>query len=81
MATVKLILLLVIRIEIVKEQIVIFDTILEVIHNLLLFVDFDTEAASVIEDIIVVINRMVDFAREATAPRYDQLPLSLKGVF
>ena len=51
------------------------------IHDLLLFVDFDTESASVIEDIIVVINRMVDFAREATAPRYDQLPLSLKGVF
>ena len=51
------------------------------IHDLLLFVDFDTEAASVIEDIIVVINRMVDFAREAATPRYDQLPLSLKGVF
>ena len=81
MATVQLILLLVVRIEVVEEQVVIFDTIFEVIHDFLLFVDFDTEAAPVIEDIIVVIDRMVDFAGEAATPCYDQLAFSLKRVF
>ena len=50
------------------------------IHNFLLLVYFDTEAASLIEDVLVVIQVVISFPRQATSSRQYELSLSLKRV-
>lgn len=81
MLIVQLVLLLVIRIEVVEKQVIVLNAIFQMIHYLLLFVDLDTKTASVIKNIIVVIDRMVHFASETTTSSNDQLPLRFKRVF
>ena len=50
------------------------------IDNLLLLINLDPEASPVVEDIFIIFNDMVDFARKTATSRYNQLPLRFEGV-
>jgi len=67
-----------IGVEIIEQQVVVLDAVLKMIDHFLLFVNFDPEAASVIENVLLVIH--VGLARQAATPRDDQLALRLEGV-
>ena len=50
------------------------------VHHLLLFVDFDAEAACIVENIVVVVGQVVNLARQTAAARNNQLSLRFEGV-
>ena len=72
--------ILLIRVEVIEEQIVVLDAVFQVIDHLLLLVDLDAEATSVIEDVVIVVNQCVSFAIEAASSRNYELPFSLLRV-
>jgi len=53
---------LLVGIEIVKEKVVVLDAILQVIYDLLLFVNLDSEASSLIENIFIIIKVVIRLA-------------------
>ena len=55
---------LLVRIEIIEEQVVIFNTVLQVIHHFLFFIDIDAEASAFVEYVIFIIT-VINFARKA----------------
>lgn len=67
-------------IEIVKEEVIVFDAVLQVIHNLLLFVNLYSETSPLIEDILIIVHIIVGFASEAATARQYKLSLTLKRV-
>ena len=47
---------LLVSIEVVEEKVVVFDTVFEMLDNLLFFVYLDSETALVVEDVFVVVH-------------------------
>ena len=64
-------------VEIVEEKVVVFDTVFEVIDNFLLFVYFDSEAAVIIKNVIIVIS-VVHFTSQAATSRDDELTFGFR---
>ena len=50
------------------------------IDNFLLLINLDSESTSFIEDILIIVNYVIDLARQTAATCNDQLPLRLKRV-
>ena len=73
-------LILLVRIEVVKEKVIIFYSVLKMINYFLLLVYLDTKAATLIEDILVILHDMVHFARKTASTSDNQLPFSLKRI-
>lgn len=48
--------LLLVGIEVVKEEIVVLDAVLKVVHDFLFFVNFDAEATTLIENVLIVVH-------------------------
>ena len=63
-----------VRVEVVKEQIVVFTFVLEVIYHFLFFVDFDSKASLIVENVFIVIH-IVCLSRETASPGNNKLPL------
>ena len=72
--------ILLVRIEVVKEKVIIFYSVLKMINYFLLLVYLDTKAATLIEDILVVLHHMVHFARKTASTSDNQLPFSLERI-
>ena len=64
-------------VEIVEEKVVVFDTVFEVIDNFLLFVYFDSEAAVIIKNVIIVIS-VIHFTSQAATSRDDELTFGFR---
>ena len=73
-------LILLVRIEVVKEKVIIFYSVLKMINYFLLLVYLDTKAATLIEDIFVILHHMVHFTRKTASTSDNQLPFSLKRI-
>ena len=72
--------ILLVRIEVVKEKVIIFYSVLKMINYFLLLVNLDTKASALIEDILVVLHHMVHFARKTASTSDNQLPFSLERI-
>ena len=72
--------ILLVRIEVVKEKVIIFYSVLKMINYFLLLVYLDTKASALIEDILVVLHHMVHFARKTASTSDYQLPFSLERI-
>lgn len=72
--------LLLVSIEVIEEQVVVLYSVVKVIHHLLLFVNLDAEATSIIENIFLLID-VSCLPSETASPRQDELSFSLECVF
>ena len=72
--------ILLVSIEIVEEEVVILDSVLQVIHDFLFLVYFDAEATSLIKDVLVIVQVVVGFTGQATSSRQYELSFRLKRV-
>ena len=57
---------LLVSVEVVEEQVVVFNFVVKMVHYLLLFVNLDSETTSIIEDVILVLLKVVDFATQTS---------------
>ena len=73
-------LILLVRIEVVKEKVIIFYSVLKMIDNFLLLVYLDTKAATLVEDVLIVFHDMVNFTRKTASTSDNQLPFSLERI-
>ena len=72
-------LILFVSIKIIEEQVIIFNTVLQMVHHFLFFIDIDAEASAFVEYVIFIIT-IINFARKAATACKDQLALSFKRI-
>ena len=73
-------LILLVRVEVVKQKVIIFYSVLKMINYFLLLVYLDTKAATLIEDVLIIFHHMVHFARKTASTSDNQLPFSLERI-
>ena len=71
--------ILLVSVEVIEEQVIIFNTVLQMIHHFLFFIDIDAEASAFVEYVIFIIT-VINFARKAATACKDQLALSFKWI-
>ena len=62
-----------VRVEVVKEQVIVFTFVFEVIYHFLFFVDFDSKASLIVENVFVIIH-IVCLSGKTATPGYNELP-------
>ena len=72
--------ILLVGVEIVKEQVIVLHSVFQVIHDFLLFIDLDAEASTLVEDVLIVIEIIVCLASKAPTSCQYKLPLCFEGI-
>ena len=60
-----------VSVKVIEEQVIVFNSILQMIHNFLLFIDIYAEASAFVEYVVFVIRTVINFAREAATAGND----------
>ena len=72
--------ILFVSVEVIEEQVIIFNSVLQMIHHFLFFIDIDAEATAFVEYVVFIIRAVVDFSRQATTAGKDQLAFSFERI-
>ena len=69
-----------VSVKVIEEQVIIFNSVLQMINNFLFFIDINAEASAFVEYVVFVIRPVINFARKASTAGKNQLSFSLKGI-
>ena len=69
-----------VSVKVIEEQVIVFYSVLQMIHNFLFFIDINSEASTFVEYVFFVIWAVINFTRQASTAGKDQLALSFKRI-